>query len=195
MSEQPSILAFAGSTRSGSFNKMLVRIAADAAKEAGARVTLVDLRDLALPLYDEDLESRSGLPENAKKLKSMMKASDGFLIAAPEYNSSITGVMKNAIDWASRPEKGEKPLEAFSGKVAGIMSASPGGLGGLRGLYHVRQILSNINMLVIPEQLAISKAGDVFNESGELTDDKQRETVRSIAKRVVEVAGKLKRER
>jgi NAD(P)H-dependent FMN reductase len=133
MTYTPKILAFAGSTREGSFNKKLVKIAAGAASAAGAQVTYVDLRDLPMPLYDGDLETEQGIPENAKKFKALLQANDGFLISAPEYNSSITGVLKNAIDWASRPAAGEAPLVCFAGKVVALMSASPGALGGLRG--------------------------------------------------------------
>jgi chromate reductase, NAD(P)H dehydrogenase (quinone) len=155
-------------------------------------VTLLDLRDLKLPLYDGDLEEREGLPEGAKELKRVMKQHDGLLIASPEYNSSISAVLKNAIDWASRPKDDAFALEAFAGKVAGLMSASPGALGGLRGLVHLRMILGNIQVLVVPEQLAISKANEAFDESGNLKDEKQQAGIEKIAKRVVEVAGMLK---
>ncbi len=140
MSHAARILAFAGSTREGSFNKSLVRIAAEGARQAGADVTTIDLKDFPLPLFDQDLEVESGKPEAAKKLKTLMIEHDGFLIAAPEYNSSITAVLKNAIDWVSRPDEGEDAmaLKAFRGKVVTLMSASPGGLGGLRGLVHFR---------------------------------------------------------
>ncbi len=128
------ILAFAGSARKDSFNKKLVKIAAQGARTAGAEVTYLDFRNLPLPLYDEDLEEAEGLPENALKLKALMKAHQGFLMACPEYNSSITPLLKNAIDWASRPESGEPPLACFKKKVAVLMSASPGGLGGFAGI-------------------------------------------------------------
>src|SRR5579863_248360 len=163
---KPKILAFAGSTRTESFNKKLVRIAATGATEAGADVTVVDLRDFPMPLYDGDLEQKEGLPPNARKLKDLMLAHQGFLISSPEYNSSVSAVLKNAIDWASRQSEGEPSLACFKGKVAGIMSASPGGLGGLRGLVHVRAILGNIGMLVLPDQVAISKAHEAFNADG-----------------------------
>ncbi len=185
------ILAFAGSTRTKSFNKMLIRIAAEGAKQAGAEVEVLDFRDMPMPLYDGDLEERDGIPTHAKRFKEKMKACDGFLISAPEYNSSISGVLKNAIDWASRPEPGEPSLAAFTGKVAGLMSASTGALGGLRGLVHVRAILGNINTLVIPQQLAVGRATDAFDDSGRLRDEKQRETVLGIGRRVVEVAARL----
>ena len=103
MAYTPKILAFAGSTRKDSFNKKLVKITGEAARLAGAQVTYLDLRDLPMPLYDGDLEAEQGIPQNARKLKALMLSHDGLLISAPEYNSSISGVLKNAIDWASRP--------------------------------------------------------------------------------------------
>jgi chromate reductase len=185
------ILAFAGSTRTDSYNKKLVRIAADAAREEGGDVTLIDLRDFAMPLYDGDLEEREGLPEKCKELKALFLAHQGLLLSCPEYNSSITGVLKNAIDWVSRPAPDEKPLECFRDKVCGLMAASPGALGGLRGLVHVRAILGNIGTLVLPDQVAIMKAADAFDGDGKLKDGKQDASVRKLAASVVRVAGKL----
>src|SRR5205085_11399501 len=106
---QPRLIAFAGSLRTASFNRQLAQIAADAARAAGAEVTLVDLRELALPLFDQDLEDASGLPEGAKRFKTLLRESDGFLISSPEYNSSVPGVLKNAIDWVSRAESDDEP--------------------------------------------------------------------------------------
>jgi chromate reductase len=186
------VLAFAGSTREGSFNKKLLGIAIAAARDAGAEVTRVELKELALPLYDGDLETNEGLPERAKELKRMMIEHDAFLIVSPEYNSGISGVLKNAIDWASRPEPNEISLVAFKGKVAAIMSASPGALGGLRGLFALRQVLANINVLVLPDQLALSKANEAFDGAGNLKDEKQRDRVREISARLVHVAERLR---
>ena len=188
---KPKILAFAGSTRTDSFNKKLVKIAATGAMEDGADVTVIDLRDFAMPLYDGDLEQQQGLPFNAKKLKDLMLSHQGFLISAPEYNSSISGVLKNTIDWVSRPSAGEESLACFKGKVAGIMSASPGGLGGLRGLVHVRAILENISVLVIPDQIAVSKAHEVFNADGTLKDKKQEDQVKRIGSSVAKLLLKI----
>jgi NAD(P)H-dependent FMN reductase len=187
----PKILAFAGSLRTGSYNKKLARLAADAARAAGAEVTLLDLRDLPLPLFDQDLEQSEGLPANARRLKDLMLAHQGLILACPEYNSSITAVLKNAIDWASRPMPGEQPLGCFVGKVAALLSASPGALGGLRGLVTVRSILSNIKVLVLPDQLAIVRAHEAFTPEGQLKDLKQQESVEQIARRLVEVVGRL----
>lgn len=188
---KPKILAFAGSTRTDSFNKKLVKIAATGAMDGGADVTVIDLRDFAMPLYDGDLEQQQGLPSNAKKLKDLMLSHQGLLISAPEYNSSISGVLKNTIDWVSRPSAGEESLACFKGKVAGIMSASPGGLGGLRGLVHVRAILENISVLVIPDQIAVGKAHEVFNADGTLKDKKQEDQVKRIGSSVAKLLLKI----
>jgi len=190
-SKAPKILAFAGSTRSGSYNKKLIRLGAAAAEKAGGDVTLVDLRDLPMPLYDGDLEAEQGLPSNALKFKELLKSHQGFLISSPEYNSSISGVMKNAIDWASRPVPGEDGLVGFTGKVAGLLSASPGVLGGLRGLVTVRSILGNIGVLVIPQQLAVSKAHEAFLEDGSLKDPKLQASVERIGAELVRVVAKI----
>lgn len=115
---KPKILAFAGSTRIDSFNKKLVKIAASGAREAGADVTIIDLRDFQMPTYDEDLERQEGLPTSARKLKDLMLAHQGLLVSSPEYNSSISGVLKNTIDWTSRQSDGEIPLACFKDKVA-----------------------------------------------------------------------------
>jgi len=191
MTNTPKILAFAGSTREASYNKLLVKVAAAGAMAAGAEVTYVDLRDLPMPLFDEDLEAKEGMPENARKFKELMVAHDGFLIASPEYNSSITPVLKNAIDWVSRPGPGEPGLVAFTGKVAVIMSASPGGIGGLRGLVHLRSILGNINVLVLPDQKAIPQAFEVFNADGTMKDPKQQESVENLGAKLSNVLSKL----
>ena len=123
MSATPRILALAGSTRKGSYNKRLVRIAARGAEAAGAEVTVVDLRDVHLPLFDEGLERDEGTPENARRLKALMVGHDGFLVSSPEYNCSFSGVLKNAIDWASCPARDEPPLFAFRGNLATIRRA------------------------------------------------------------------------
>ena len=192
MAYTPRILAFAGSTRKESFNKKLVKIAADAARNAGAQVTFLDLRDVPMPLYDEDLETGQGIPENGKKFKAILLAHDGFLISAPEYNGSISGVLKNAVDWASRPVQGEPPLACFAGKVATLMSASPGALGGLRGLVVVRSLLSNIGVIVLPTQVAVPQAHNAFGPDGKLKDPKQQVGIEALGRELVEVLIKLK---
>jgi NAD(P)H-dependent FMN reductase len=186
------ILAFAGSTRTDSFNKRLIKIAAAGARVAGAEVTLIDLRDYPLPLYDGDWEEQDGLPLNARKLKDLFLANEGLLIAAPEYNSSMTAVLKNTIDWVSRPVPGEAALNCFDGKVAALMSASPGALGGLRGLVHVRAILQNIRVLTIPDQVAVPNAGEAFAADGTLKDAKQQRTVEALGAKVAQILARLR---
>lgn len=191
MAYTPKILAFAGSLRAASFNKKLVQIAAAGARDAGAEATYLDLRDYPLPVFDEDLEAAEGLHPNARALKDLMLAHQGLLIAAPEYNSSITAALKNAIDWISRPVPGETPLGGFPGKVAGLLAASPGALGGLRGLVHVRAILGNIGVIVLPEQIAIPKAHEAFDAAGGLKDEKQRATAAGIGAAVARMLARL----
>lgn len=187
----PRILAFAGSLRRDSFNKKMVAVAAKGARDAGADVTILDLASIPLPVFDEDLEARDGLPPNGRKLKDLMIASHGLLIASPEYNSSMSAALKNAIDWASRPAQGEAPLAAFAGKVVGVMSASPGALGGLRGLIHLRAVLGNIQSIVLPDQFALTMAHEAFNPDGSLTDARKQQAIEAIGRRVAQVAAKL----
>lgn len=180
MQIKPAILAFSGSTRRGSFNDLALRVAARAAQQHGVAVNVIQLRDFAMPLYDADFETEHGLPEAARNLKQFMLAHQGFLVASPEYNSSISAVLKNAIDWASRRAEGETPLACFKSKVVGLLSASPGALGGLRGLVHVRAIFGNLGCLVIPEQTAVSAANLAFDAHGQIIDDRVREGVEAV---------------
>jgi len=189
--KKPRILAFAGSARKDSFNKKLLRVAVRAAEEAGAEVTLLDLAEYSLPLYDGDSEAQDGLPTNAAKLKQLFLDHDGLMIAAPEYNSSITPLLKNTIDWVSRPADGEGPLAAYKNKVAVLMAASPGGLGGLRGLVHVRAILQNIGVIVLPDQRAVSGAGNAFDETGQLKDERLRQAVQGLGAKLASVLTRL----
>jgi NAD(P)H-dependent FMN reductase len=187
------LVFFAGSTRADSFNKRLVAVAVEVARAANAEVTEMDLRDLALPLFDEDFEAANGLPDGAKRMKTLLREADGFLIASPEYNSSISPVLKNVIDWVSRSEAGDEPsLVAYRGKVAALCSASPGALGGIRGLVHLRAILGNLGVFVLPEQVCVSSAHELFGADGKLTDERKATQLTQLAKRLVEVAGRLK---
>jgi NAD(P)H-dependent FMN reductase len=187
----PRILAFAGSARRESFNKRLIKIAAAAAETAGAEVTLIELADYPLPLFNQDLEADEGLPANAVALKKLFLEHDGLLLSCPEYNSSITPLLKNTIDWVSRQAPGEGPLAAYKGKVATLMSASPGRLGGLRGLVHVRSILSNIGVLVLPDQVAVSEAHGSFTPDGGLKDAKLHESIKKLGRGLAEFLKKL----
>lgn len=179
------LIAFSGSTREDSTNKKLVRIAARGAEAAGADVTYIDLRDYPLPLYDGDVEAE-GYPENARKLKALFLEADGFLIASPEYNSSYSAVLKNAIDWVSRPsEENEPGLAAFAGKRASLMATSPGPLGGLRGLFALRDLLMNMAVHVHPNIRAVGNGFQIFGEEGDITDDATREGVEALGAQLV----------
>jgi chromate reductase len=189
MSLKPKILAFSGSSRSESFNKKLVKLAASAATKAGAEVTLIDLRDLQLPLYDGDLEEKSGVPDSARKFRGLIVQHQGLMIASPEYNASVSPLLKNAIDWASRPIPNE--TNPYAGKIAMLMSASPGGLGGLRGQIHVRAILDTLTVITMTESLAVMKAHEAFNADGSFKEPKQQATLEKLAARFVTTLEKL----
>jgi chromate reductase, NAD(P)H dehydrogenase (quinone) len=188
---QVKLLALSGSTRSGSYNQRLVDIAAGLARGAGAEVAAINLREFSLPIYDGDLEAAE-FPEGAQRLRDLFVACDGFLIGAPEFNGSVSGALKNAIDWASRPRPGDAgPLPAFRGKVAGIMSASLSASGGLRGLLALRQILGTIQTLVVTEQALVPFAERAF-DGAEMNDPMARRILPMLVDRVVALAGALK---
>jgi len=184
------LLAFAGSTRQESYNRKLLAVAISAADQAGAKVTALDLADYPLPLFNEDLEKESK-PGKLHELQQLFLEHDGFLIASPEYNSSISPLLKNTIDWVSRTFDDLPPCAAYKGKVAGLLAASPGGLGGLRGLVHLRSILQNIGVLVIPDQFALSRAFDAFDDEGQLKDEKQQSIVAAIGQSLVDITAKI----
>jgi chromate reductase, NAD(P)H dehydrogenase (quinone) len=159
------VLAFAGSTREDSFNKKLVQEAAESARKMGAQVTLIDLKELCMPLFDADLEAKQGMPENAKRLRAHMNQADVILISTPEYNASIPALLKNALDWASRSEKGgSAKADVFKNKKFVLMSASPGRGGGKRALMHLRAILEDIGATEISSQICIPQAHLYFAE-------------------------------
>jgi NAD(P)H-dependent FMN reductase len=187
----PRILAFAGALRTQSWNKKLIRIGAGIARDAGAEVNLIDLRDYPMPFYDGDIEASDGLPPKARELKELMLAHDAFLLSCPEYNSSISAVLKNTIDWVSRPRPNEP--SAFKGKIAGLLAASPGNLGGVRGLFTVRQVLTTLGVLVVPTQFALSQAANAFADDGALKDERHRDAVKAVVTELVSVASALRR--
>ncbi len=188
------ILAFAGSSRNGSYNRKMIRIAASGAEEAGAEVELIELGDYPMPIMNEDLESAEGMPVKSIEFKQLMLQSDGLLISAPEYNSSITPLLKNVLDWASRSEAADElPLSAYRGKTAVIMSASPGSLGGLRGLVTLRMMLGNLGVTVLPAQRCISAAHEAFSDDGTLMDLKQEKAVKKLGRILTDTIHRLNR--
>lgn len=183
------LLLISGSARKESLNAKLVAAAATIAAAQGVEIDLVAPADLRLPLYDGDLEEAEGLPAAVVALKARFVAADAVLFACPEYNSSITPLLKNLIDWVSRAgSDSEAPLAAYKGKVAGLVSASPGALGGMRGLVTVRSILGNIGVLVVPTQFALGKAHEAFDTEGNLSNDSAKKSLGAVVNEVIRVA-------
>jgi NAD(P)H-dependent FMN reductase len=191
MEKAAKILVLAGSARRESVNRKLAAAAHQMIEKKGMASTLLDAAEISLPLYHGDLEEEKGLPEDAVRIKKLLQSHAGLLICSPEYNSSVTPFLKNLIDWVSRPMEEEEPMSGFDGKIAGLLAASPGRLGGMRGLVHLRDILGNIGVLVIPEERAVSGAFDAFDAEGNLTDQRAREGVEGVIDQLISVVRKL----
>lgn len=186
----PRLLFFAGSARENSFNKKLARLGASIAKANGIDATFADLGDYPMPIYCGDIEAKEGAPENAHKLKALMKAHHGIFIASPEYNASFTPLLKNTIDWVSHTrDEGETPMEVFRTRVFALGASSPGGLGGLRGLAQFRIVLENgLNALTLPDQFIVPKAMDAYEENGHLKNKDSQETFKQIIQKLARAA-------
>jgi NAD(P)H-dependent FMN reductase len=189
------ILAFAGSARRDSLNKRLARVAADAARKAGAEVTFVDLDDYPMPVYHGDLEEQSGMPENGLRLRELFLAHDALIIASPENNGSVSSLLKNTIDWLSRgigDGKGRNSgLAPYAGKTALLLAASPGSAGGARGLPHLRHILARLGVVVLGTQVELPRAHEAFDDTGALKDARMAAAVASAAAQLAEASRKL----
>lgn len=179
------VLAFSGSLKAASLNQMLVTQAAEMAKELGAEVTVLSLRDHPLPLFNEDIEHEEN--PTVDQVRKLFAEADALLIASPEYNGSITPALKNVIDWVSRPSSDKSYQPRYAQQSAALIAASPGGLGGLRGLNHVRQILTNIGTLVMPAQLAVPAAHNAFNDQGELTNEETKQNLQNVVKQLLSI--------
>lgn len=187
------LLFLAGSCRKGSINMKLAKAASEMAAGMAALPTFIDLADYELPLYNGDYEDENGVPEAAKKLKQVFMDHDGFFIASPEYNSGYSPLLKNTIDWMTRPMGDDVPgLAAFDGKIGAISATSPGGLGGIRGLVQLRMLLGNINVHMIPAQAAISNGMNAFNDDGTLSNDDQAKMLHNVVEQFVSTANKQK---
>jgi NAD(P)H-dependent FMN reductase len=189
VTSSPKIIAFAGSLRQQSFNATLANIVAKAALYAGAEVEVVQLADFDIPLFNEDLEQQA-TPKGVQALKEKIAQADGLIVASPEYNGSISGVLKNALDWVSRTAPDHKP--AFRDTTVALVSTSPGGLGGIRGLSHARDVFVGMGALVLSNQLAIGSAYQMFDQQGQLTDEGMQGRVEELAQTLVSVTAKLK---
>lgn len=192
----PPLLVFAGSTRAGSYNRQLARVAAGMAEGRGAKVTLLELADFNIPLYNADLESQ-GTPPDVIRLKELMHAHAGWIVCSPEYNGSVTALLKNTLDWASSPVKGHPEwggsgIKPFAGKVVGLLSASPGALGGLRSLAQLAPILRNSQCWVAPRQFALSHAKEAFTPYGTLVHDAAHHAVQGVVDQVLFAAARLR---
>jgi NAD(P)H-dependent FMN reductase len=191
----PKILVFAGSARRESLNKKLARVGARAVSQAGGEATFVDLDDFPMPVYHGDLEAEKGMPEHALRLRALFLAHDALLIASPENNQSISALLKNTLDWLSRDlgdgKGSDSGLAPYRGKVAGIMNATPGPYGGVRHLYHLRQVLSGLGVIVVPHQVQLGHADKAFDAAGELTDARAAKALESLARSLVELGARL----
>lgn len=187
------LLFFAGSTRDGSFNRKLASLAHHIAAANGIEAVKAELKDYPMPLYDADLEAKEGPPERARAFKALLGEYQGVFIASPEYNSSITPLLKNTLDWVSRVrDKGETGLEIYRSRVFAISGASPGYYGTMRSLLHLRQILEiGMGAAVIPQQIAVPRAMEAFEEDGSLKDKAQQNHCKNVVEALAVAARKF----
>jgi NAD(P)H-dependent FMN reductase len=187
------LLFFAGSTREASFNRKLAALAHHIAEANGIEAVLVDLKDYPMPIYNGDLEAKDGPPERARAFKALLGEHEGVFIASPEYNASVTPLLKNTLDWVTRVRaKGESGLEVFKSRVFAISGASPGYYGAMRSLLNLRQILEvGMGATVIPQQIALSRAGDAFEADGSLKDNAQQTLCKSVVEALAVAARKF----
>ena len=190
MTTTAKLLFFAGSARTGSHNKKLAQLGAMIAEANGIPATFLDLGDYPMPIYNGDSEASESPPENATKLKTVLEGHNGVFIASPEYNASISPLLKNTLDWLSRVRaEGEAPLEVFKTRVFAVGSASPGGMGGLRSLITLRHVLElGLGALVLPDQFAVPRARDAFGEDGHLTNKEAQERYKLLIQKLARAA-------
>jgi len=181
------ILALAGSTKQGSFNVRLMEEAAKIARQLNAEVTVIHLQDFSIPLYSEDLEKKMGMPNDVKRLRKLFINSDAIIISSPEYNASIPALLKNLLDWASRTEEGQGSREAFKDKQFAIMSASPGGGGGARGLKHLQTIIEALGGKVISLQVSVANAHDAFDEKNQLKNEEIKKALKNEIEQLISI--------
>lgn len=194
MHMQNQLLVFAGSTRQQSFNRKLAQATAAIARDAGAQVTLLELSDFDIPLYNADLEAQ-GTPADVIRLKEILWQHPAWVICSPEYNGSYTALLKNTIDWTSSPAQGHPDwhdgTRPFRGKVVGMLSASPGALGGLRSQSHLAPLLINLECWLAPKGFALGSAANAFDEAGTLVQPDHRDRVRAVVDQVLWASQRL----
>lgn len=184
------ILGFAGSTRRESWNRKVLEIAVAGARSEGADVTVVNLDDYPMPIYNADWHVEHGVPGAMLELRKLMMSANGLLIASPEYNTSITPLLKNTIDWLSQEVNGESGNAPFEGKIGGLMGASNGGFGTIRALPHVSYILSNLGVFMLPV-VAVPGVAKSFDESGNMTNERTKKTLSGLGARLAKTIVKL----
>jgi chromate reductase len=182
------LLAISGSARKDSFNKKLLALVATGAADAGADVTHIDLREYALPLYDGDLEASGDYPAASAKLRELLAAHDGMLLACPEYNGGIAPLLKNTLDWMTRAPGAKADPGVFAGKVAAICSAAAGPFGGMRGLRWARELLNNLGVLVLPTQITVGSAFKAFDANGALLEAWQAKAAHALGAELAALA-------
>lgn len=194
MNTPTPLLVFSGSTRTDSLNRKLAKATADLATAAGAQVTLLDLSDFDLPIYNGDLEAQ-GTPADVIRFKQALHAHPAWIISTPEYNGGYPALLKNALDWASRPVAGNDEwangLKPFAGKVVGLLAASPGGLGGISSLSHLTPMLMKLQCWTTPKQFALAKAHEAFDANGQLASAGARQGVQAVIDQVLWAAPRL----
>ena len=183
------ILVFAGSIRTGAYSGKTADAAMKELALQGADVTRISLADYPLPIVDEDMLAEKGVPENAMKLGRQIAAHDAFLIASPEYNSSIPPLLKNTIDWVSLIRKdGGRPFKPYAGKIAALCSSSDGNFAGVRGLYHLRAVLMNCHVEIISPQCSVARAQEAFDEAGQFKEERLRHMMETVVRTLIERA-------
>lgn len=191
----PSVVVMAGSSRRDALSRRVAAACVGPLQAAGAQVRLIELANYVAPLYCGDLEAESGLPASIVALQTVLYECDGLLVVNPEYNGSITPLLKNTLDWCSRPNPADRVRSGgavYAGRAAAVIGTSPGALGGMRVLFHVRDILGYLGMQVIPQQLAIGHAGSALVEDGKLRDESQREMLDKLTAALVDTARRLR---
>ncbi|CAJ1954736.1 unnamed protein product [Cylindrotheca closterium] len=181
---KPVIALMSGSTREGSVNTQLIYAAEIVAKGLGAETKVLDLGNYDMPVYNQDFEATSGLPKAAQQLKAELESADGWIVASPEYNGFVTPLLVNALTWCSRGDPDGEMYATFKGKSAVVLSASPGAMGGMRSLNPNRELLTNLGVSVLPDSVAVGGAFGAFDDSGTLSNDKQKAMLQAAVEKL-----------